>query len=73
MDHLIDLVHRFTLALFVGWTAFSSCVLEILAQEKTRASCMGSVHVTTHLEMGAIFEAVLLLDLLSPLGRAQII
>ena len=70
MDHLIDLVHWFMLALFVGWTAFFLFACwRFWRKRNPKASYHGvQNHVTTHLEVGvAIFEAVLLLGFAFPL------
>ena len=70
VDHLIDLVHWFMLALFVGWTAFFLFACwKFWRKRNPKASYHGvQNHVTTHLEIGvAIFEAVLLLGFAFPL------
>ncbi len=70
VDHLIDLVHWFMLALFVGWTAFFLYACwRFWRKRNPKASYHGvQNHVTTHLEVGvAIFEAVLLLGFAFPL------
>lgn len=70
VDHLIDLVHWFMLALFVGWTAFFLFACwRFWRKRNPKASYHGvQNHVTTHLEVGvAIFEAVLLLGFAFPL------
>lgn len=70
VDHLIDLVHWFMLALFVGWTAFFLFACwKFWRKRNPKASYHGvQNHVTTHLEVGvAIFEAVLLLGFAFPL------
>ena len=70
VDHLIDLVHWFMLALFVGWTGFFLLACwRFWRKRNPKASYHGvQNHVTTHLEVGvAIFEAVLLLGFAFPL------
>ena len=70
VDHLIDLVHWFMLALFVGWTTFFLFACwRFWRKRNPKASYHGvQNHVTTHLEVGvAIFEAVLLLGFAFPL------
>lgn len=70
VDHLIEVVHWFMLALFVGWTGFFFyCCFRFCKRKNPKASYHGvKNHVTTHLEIGvAIFEAVLLLGFAFPL------
>lgn len=70
VDHMIEVVHWFMLALFVGWTAFFLlCCWKFWQRRSPKASYTGvKNHVTTHLEIGVvIFEAVLLLGFAFPL------
>ena len=70
VDHLIDVVHWFMLALFVGWTGFFLLACWKFWQRRSPKASYHGVqnHVTTHLEIGvAIFEAVLLLGFAFPL------
>ena len=70
VDHMIDLVHWFMLALFIGWTTFFLYACwRFWRKRNPKASYHGvQNHVTTHLEVGvAIFEAVLLLGFAFPL------
>ena len=70
VDHMIEVVHWFMLALFFGWTSFFlfSC-WRFWQRRQAKASYHGvRNHVTTHLEIGvAIFEGVLLLGFAFPL------
>jgi cytochrome c oxidase subunit 2 len=70
VDHLIEVVHWFMLALFVGWTGFFLIACWVFWQRRHPKASYSGVqnHVTTHLEIGvAIFEAVLLLGFAFPL------
>ena len=70
VDHMIEVVHWFMLALFVFWTAlFLFCCFRFARRRNPKASYHGVTnHFTTHLEIGvAIFEAVLLLGFAFPL------
>ncbi|MGI9267698.1 MAG: cytochrome c oxidase subunit II, partial [Akkermansiaceae bacterium] len=70
VDHLIDIVHWFMFALFIGWTLFFLfCLWKFRASKNAKASYHGvTSHVTSHLEIGVvIIEAVLLLGFAFPL------
>lgn len=70
VDHLIDIVHWFMFALFIGWTLFFLfCCWKFRAKNNPKASYHGVTnHVSTHLEIGVvIIEAVLLLGFAFPL------
>ena len=70
VDHLIDIVHWFMFALFVGWTLFFLfCLWKFRASKNPKASYHGvQNHVSSHLEIGVvIIEAVLLLGFAFPL------
>jgi len=70
VDHLIDIVHWFMFALFVGWTIFFLvCLWKFRAKKNPKASYHGVTnHVSSHLEIGVvIIEAVLLLGFAFPL------
>ena len=70
VDHLIDIVHWFMFALFVGWTLFFLvCLWKFRASNNPKASYHGVTnHVSSHLEIGVvIIEAVLLLGFAFPL------
>ncbi|MDP0489539.1 MAG: cytochrome c oxidase subunit II [Verrucomicrobiota bacterium JB023] len=70
VDHMIDVVHYFMLALFVGWTLFFLyCLWRFAARRNPKANYAGVTnHVSTHLEIGVVLiEAVLLLGFAFPL------
>ncbi len=70
VDHLIDIVHWFMFALFVGWTLFFLfCLWKFRAKNNPKASYHGVTnHVSSHMEIGVvIIEAVLLLGFAFPL------
>lgn len=70
VDHLIDIVHWFMFALFVGWTLFFLfCLWKFRASKNPKASYHGVTnHISSHLEIGVvIIEAVLLLGFAFPL------
>jgi cytochrome c oxidase subunit 2 len=70
VDHLIDIVHWFMFALFIGWTLFFLfCLWKFRASKNPKASYHGVTnHVSSHLEIGVvIIEAVLLLGFAFPL------
>ncbi|MDA7672335.1 cytochrome c oxidase subunit II [Akkermansiaceae bacterium] len=70
VDHLIDIVHWFMFALFLGWTLFFFvCCWKFRASKNPKASYHGvTSHVSSHLEIGVvIIEAVLLLGFAFPL------
>jgi cytochrome c oxidase subunit II len=70
VDHLIDVVHYFMGALFVGWTLFFFlCCFRFWKGRHPRASYHGvRNHVSSHLEFGVVIvEAILLLGFAFPL------
>jgi len=70
VDHLIDIVHWFMFALFIGWILFFLfCLWKFRASKNPKASYHGVTnHVSSHLEIGVvIIEAVLLLGFAFPL------
>ncbi len=70
VDQLIDLVHWFMVALFVGWTLFFLyCLWRFRASKNPKANYHGVTnHVSSHLEIGVVIvEAVLLLGFAFPL------
>jgi cytochrome c oxidase subunit 2 len=74
VDHLIDVVHYFMIALFVGWTLFFFvAIFRFWRRKSPKASYHGvRSHVSTHLEIGVvIIEAVLLLGFAFPLWEER--
>lgn len=74
VDHLIDVVHWFMLALFVGWSLFFLyCLIRFRASANPKASYHGvRNHVSSHLEIAVvIIEAVLLLGFALPLWKQR--
>jgi cytochrome c oxidase subunit 2 len=70
VDHLIEVVHYFMFALFIGWTVFFFIALfRFAAKRSPKASYSGvQNHTSTHLEVGVVIvEAVLLLGFAFPL------
>lgn len=70
VDHMMDVVHWFMLALFVGWTLFFLyCLFRFWHRNSPKASYTGvRSHLSSHLEIGVIIiEAVLLLGFAFPL------
>lgn len=70
VDHIIDVVHWFMIALFVGWTLFFLyCLFRFWHVRNPKASYEGvRSHFSTHIEIGVIIiEAVLLLGFAFPL------
>lgn len=70
VDHMIDVVHWFMFALFVGWTIFFLyCLWRFRQSKHPKASYEGvRSHFSTHVEIGVIIiEAVLLLGFAFPL------
>lgn len=70
VDHMIDVVHWFMIALFVGWTLFFLyCLFRFWHKNSPKACYVGvRSHLSTHLEVGVIIiEAVLLLGFAFPL------
>lgn len=74
VDHLIDVVHWFMIALFVGWTLFFLyCLVRFRASVHPKASYHGvRNHISSHLEIAVvIIEAVLLLGFAFPLWKER--
>ncbi|HVJ47238.1 MAG TPA: cytochrome c oxidase subunit II [Luteolibacter sp.] len=74
VDHIIDVVHWFMIALFVGWTIFFLyCLFRFRQSRNPKASYEGvRSHLSSHLEIGVIIiEAVLLLGFAFPLWAAR--
>lgn len=75
VDHMIDVVHWFMIALFVGWTLFFLyCVFRFWHRNNPKASYQGvKSHLSTHIEVGVIIvEAVLLLGFAFPLWADRV-
>ncbi len=75
VDHLIDVVHWFMIALFIGWTVFFFyCIFKFWHKNHPKASYVGvQSHFSSHVEMGVIIvEAVLLLGFALPLWGAHV-
>ncbi|HSI63124.1 MAG TPA: cytochrome c oxidase subunit II [Candidatus Saccharimonadia bacterium] len=74
VDHMLELVHWFMLALLVGWSAFLVVVFTKFRKEKTaKADYIGvRGHASTHIEIGVVIvEAILLLGFAFPLWAQQ--
>ncbi|MEM9080846.1 MAG: cytochrome c oxidase subunit II [Verrucomicrobiota bacterium] len=74
VDHMIDVVHYFMIALFVGWTIFFLyCCWRFAERRNPKADYTGvKNHISTHLEVGVvIIEAVLLLGFAFPMWRTR--
>ncbi|MCW1914633.1 cytochrome c oxidase subunit II [Luteolibacter sp. GHJ8] len=74
VDHLIDVVHWFMIALGVGWFLFFAfCLIRFRASVHPRASYHGvRNHISSHLEIAVvIIEAVLLLGFAFPLWKER--
>ena len=70
VDHILDVVHWFMIALFIGWTLFFLfCLWRFRQSRHPKASYEGvRSHLSSHLEIGVIIiEAVLLLGFAFPL------
>ncbi len=70
VDILIDIIHWFMIALFVGWTIFFLfCLFKFWHKRHGKASYGGvQNHVSSHLEIGVVIvEAVILLGFAFPL------
>lgn len=70
VDHMLDVVHWFMIALFVGWTLFFLyCIFRFWHKNNPKACYHGvRSHLSSHLEVGVIIvEAVLLLGFAFPL------
>ncbi|BCU75783.1 cytochrome c oxidase subunit II [Luteolibacter sp. LG18] len=75
VDHLIDVVHWFMIALFVGWTLFFLfCLFRFWHRRNAKASYEGvKNHISSHIEVGVvIIEAVLLLGFAFPLWADRV-
>jgi cytochrome c oxidase subunit 2 len=75
VDHMIDVVHWFMIALFVGWTLFFFyCVFRFWNRNNPKASYTGvRSHLSSHIEVGVIIvEAVLLLGFAFPLWAQRV-
>ena len=75
VDHLIDIIHWFMLALGVGWTVFFLfCIWYFRSSRNPKASYHGvKNHISTHLEIGVVIvEAVLLLGFAFPLWAERV-
>ncbi|RYD20933.1 MAG: cytochrome c oxidase subunit II [Verrucomicrobiaceae bacterium] len=75
VDHMIDVVHWFMIALFVGWTIFFFvCIIRFWHKNNPKASYEGvRSHLSSHLEIGVIIvEAVLLLGFAFPLWADRV-
>lgn len=75
VDHLIDVVHWFMAALFVGWSLFFLfCLFRFWHRRNPKASYEGvRNHISTHIEIGVVIvEAVLLLGFAFPLWADRV-
>jgi cytochrome c oxidase subunit 2 len=75
VDHLMDVVHWFMIALFVGWTAFFFvCLVKFWHKNNPKASYNGvRSHLSSHMEVAVIIiEAVLLLGFAFPLWANRV-
>lgn len=75
VDHMLDVVHWFMIALFVGWTLFFFyCIIRFWRKNNPKASYQGvRSHLSSHLEVGVIIvEAVLLLGFAFPLWAERV-
>jgi cytochrome c oxidase subunit II len=75
VDHMLDVVHWFMIALFVGWTLFFLfCLWRFWHKRNPKASHTGvRSHLSSHLEVGVvIIEAVLLLGFAFPLWAERV-
>lgn len=75
VDHMIDVVHWFMFALFIGWTIFFFyCIVRFYHKRHPKASYEGvKSHLSSHLEIGVIIiEAVLLLGFAFPLWTERV-
>ena len=75
VDHMIDIVHWFMIALFVGWTIFFFyCIFRFWHKNNPKASYEGvRSHLSSHLEIGVIIvEAVLLIGFAFPLWAERV-
>ena len=75
VDHMLDVVHWFMIALFIGWTIFFFyCIFRFWHRNQPKASYHGvKSHLSSHLEVGVIIvEAVLLLGFAFPLWAERV-
>lgn len=75
VDHLLDVVHWFMIALFVGWTCFFFiCIFKFWHKRHPKASYSGvRSHISSHMEVAVIIiEAVLLLGFAFPLWAERV-
>jgi cytochrome c oxidase subunit 2 len=75
VDHLIDVVHWFMIALFIGWSLFFLfCLFRFWHRRSPKASYEGvRNHISTHIEIGVVIvEAVLLLGFAFPLWADRV-
>lgn len=75
VDHLLDVVHWFMIALFVGWTIFFFICLFRFWHKRSRKASYDGVrnHVSSHMEVAVIIiEAVLLLGFAFPLWANRV-
>ncbi len=75
VDHLLDVVHWFMLALFIGWTLFFLyCLFRFWHKRNKKASYDGArSHLSSHMEVAVIIiEAVLLLGFAFPLWAERV-
>ena len=70
VDHMLEVVHWFMLALFVGWSVFLVIVFTKFRRERQPKADYSGVrgHASTHIEIGVVIvEAILLLGFAFPL------
>lgn len=75
VDHLLDVVHWFMIALFIGWTIFFFvCLFRFWHKRNPKASYDGvRNHISSHIEVAVIIiEAVLLLGFAFPLWADRV-
>ena len=75
VDHMLDVVYWFMIALFVGWTIFFFvCLFKFWHKNNPKASYTGvRSHISSHLEVAVIIiEAVLLLGFAFPLWANRV-
>jgi cytochrome c oxidase subunit II len=75
VDHMMEVVHWFMLALFVGWTLFFMfCLWRFWHKRSPKGSYEGvRSHLSSHVEIGVIIvEAVLLLGFAFPLWASRV-
>ena len=75
VDHMLDVVHWFMIALFIGWTCFFFiCIFKFWHKRSPKASYSGvRNHISSHMEVAVIIiEAVLLLGFAFPLWAERV-